>query len=294
MWSFLLPAFFALVVLLIPGAAICDAQSARGSLEPANTTVGNASPNRTSPRPPAAPIPARSPPASGVTEHEGKRDTIEGPAAARRLQISNLQSVVALVKQQLAQRKAQSAVRRWWAAGVRGAQKQQAADLRQQDRELHSELQDLVAQLEKQLQLEVRSPPASDVAQEQERQAAHNALNHMIADLRGEDSELQALMGHKERLSQRDVKTSLGSDLAGQAARDTETQAADLRNRITRLQQQPDSRQQDDARGTETSGCRSAEPDCRSSATGRRTTGPAHQAQAGGCAKHGGAYPTCT
>jgi hypothetical protein len=251
MRHFLLPAVFALMVVLImllPGGAIGDARSPRDSLERVNATVGIAAPNRASPQPPAAPIPTPSPPVSGVTEQEGKRDTIEGPAAAWRLQISNLQSVVALVKQQLAQRKAQSA------GGVggqqAGAQKQQTADLQQQDRELHSELHDLVAQLEKQLQLEAQSPPGSDVAQEQERQAAHNALKHVVTDLRGEDSELQALMGHKEKLTQRDVKTSLGSDLAGQAARGTETQVSNLRNQITDSQQQATSGQQDNVRGT--------------------------------------------
>jgi hypothetical protein len=254
MWQSLLSAFFALTVVVFvsfPSDAIGDAQSVRGSLERANATVGIAAPNRASSQSPAAPAPAPSPPASGVTEHEETRDTIEGPAAARRLQISNLQSVVALVKQQLAQRKAQSAAGVSGRQALPGAQMQQAADLRRQDSDLHSELHDLVAQLEKQLQLEVQSPPGSNVAEEHERQAAHNALKHVITDLRGEDSELQALMGHKEKLTQRDAKTSLGSDPTGQGARGTNTPASDLRKPDpTDLQQHSNSRQPDDARGT--------------------------------------------
>ena len=114
--------------------------------------------------PSAPPVPARIPPASDVAEHQGERNNTENRAADLRRQVSGLQSLVAQVKQQLVQRKAQKSP----VADAGGqpaaddAQEQQAADLQRQDSELHSQLQGLIAQLGEELQLEMRSPPASE------------------------------------------------------------------------------------------------------------------------------------
>ena len=147
----------------------------------------------------------------------------------------------------------------------------------QQDRDLHRELQGLIAPLEEQLQFEEQSPPPSNFAEQQQRQSSLDAFKKVLADLQRQDSELQGLIAQdKEQPMQRDVQSSPGSDLAEQqpardavghqadelrsqlpdwqrhdnvaglqTARDAlEHQAADLRSQIADLQQQ------DDALGT--------------------------------------------
>jgi hypothetical protein len=170
MWRFPLPAFLAAIVTL--------------SLPSVRAFGDDVTPSQLPPS--APPVPARSPQDSDVAEQQGERKNTENRAADLRRQISGLQSLVAQVKQQLVQRKAQRpqvADAGGRPAAAHDAQEQQADDLQQQDSELHSQLQGLIAQLGEELQLEMRSPPASDTAEQQERQVARDAFKHAIADL---------------------------------------------------------------------------------------------------------------
>ena len=111
------------------------------------------------PPPSAPPVTAQSPPASEAAKHHEERNSTEQRAADLRRQVSGLQSLVAQVKQQLAQRKAQKSpvTDAGGQPATDDAQEQQAADLQRQDSELHSQLQGLIAQLGEELQLEMRS-----------------------------------------------------------------------------------------------------------------------------------------
>ena len=186
MWRFLPPAFLAIMgasILLLAGAR-ADAQSTAGVPERANDSVGDAASSHASPQSPTPPHPAQGPSVS------------DDRATDLRHQVSDLQDLVAQVNQQLAQRKAQGPTEA--AGGQQGApDASQPDDMQRQDSELHNELQGLVAQLGQELQLEVQTPPVADVAQQQERQAARDALKHEIADLQREDNELQGLMAHR-------------------------------------------------------------------------------------------------
>jgi hypothetical protein len=257
MWRFLLPAFFAMTVALILlfAGVRGDAQSAPGVSERVGDIVGNAAPSHASPPlPTPAPSPfAQGPTVSGVAERpQEARDARDDRATDLRHQVSDLQDLVAQVNQQLAQRKAQNP-----AAATGGQQgppdAPQADDLQRQDGELHKELQGLITQLEQELQLEEQSPPVADVAEQQERQAARDALRHEIADLHREDNEVQGLMAHRgAAVAQREPNSppsarTNGTPDAGQqqTAGDAldEHQAADLRSQIADLQRQDDALQ---------------------------------------------------
>ncbi len=153
--------------------------------ERANDIVGDTAPSHAAP---PLPTPALPRPAQGPSVSDDR-------ATDLRHQVSDLQDLVAQVNQQLAQRKAQSP-----AAGADGQpgapDSSQSDDLQRQDSELHNELQGLITQLQQELQLEEQNPPIADVAEQQERQAARDALKHEIADLQREDDELQGLMAH--------------------------------------------------------------------------------------------------
>ena len=202
----------------------------------------------------AAPIPAQGPPAPSVAEQQEKRQTMKSEGVDLQRQISDLQGLAESVKQRLTQRKAQ----RPPAGGVSGQQAmpgapEQQASLysQQQDRELHSELQDLIPQLKRELQLDEQSVPPSDVAEQQRRQSSLDAFKDVVADLQGEDSELQTLIAQgQEEPKQRDVESSPGSELAEQQpAHDAlEHQAVDLRSDIADLQQQLATQKQELAR----------------------------------------------
>ena len=220
MWRFLLPARFAMAIALILlfSDAVGDAQSVSDR----------------------ASSPAASPdPAPGAPAGRDQR------AADLQRQVSDLQELVAQVGQQLAQRKEQG-------QGTGGQQSAgnlpapEVADPQQQDNELHSELQGLITQLEQELQLEEQSPPATDAAEQHERQAARDALRHEIADLRQQDNELQGLMtGDKGNLARREAQKPPAPDTSEHPAADdtAEHQAADLRSQIADLQRQDDALQ---------------------------------------------------
>ena len=162
MWRFPLPAFLAAIVML-------SFPSVRGFGD-------DVTPSQ--PPPFAPPVAVQSPPDSEVAEHQGVRNNSENRAADLRRQVSGLQSLVAQVKQQLVQRKAQkSPVADAGGQPAAHDAQEQAADLQRQDRELHSQLQGLIAQLGEELQLEMRSPPASNTAEQQERQTARDAFS---------------------------------------------------------------------------------------------------------------------
>ena len=193
MWRFPLPAFLAAIVTL--------------SFATARASGDDAAPNQPSPSVP--PVTAQSRPASEVAKHHDERNSTEQRAADLRRQVSGLQSLVAQVKQQLAQRKAQKSpvTDAGGQPAADNTQEQQAADLQRQDSELHSQLQGLIAQLGEELQLEMRSPPASDPAEQQERQVARDAFKHAIADLQQQDSELHELIvGDQHARAQSEVQ----------------------------------------------------------------------------------------
>ena len=239
MWRFLPPAFLAIMgasILLLAGAR-ADAQSTAGVPERANDSVGDAASSHASPQSPTPPHPAQGPSVS------------DDRATDLRHQVSDLQDLVAQVNQQLAQRKAQGPTEA--AGGQQGApDASQPDDMQRQDSELHNELQGLVAQLGQELQLEVQTPPVADVAQQQERQAARDALKHEIADLQREDNELQGLMAHRGAAVAQPAPESPpaarkdATPDAGQISGDTpEHQAADLQSQIADLQRQDDALQ---------------------------------------------------
>ena len=141
---------------------------------------GEAGPSHALPLlPSSATDPALSPPVPGVAGQGDARY-----AADLRRQANDLQDLVTQVEQQLAHRDPQ-------------------ADVQRRDSELHNELHEVIALLEQQLKLEVQTPPASDVAEQQERHAARDTLNHEIADLQRQDNELQSqLAAHRQELAQ--------------------------------------------------------------------------------------------
>ena len=243
MWRILLPAFLAIMgasISLLTGAR-GDAQSTPGVPEQPNDIVGDAAPDHASP---PLPMPALAHTAQGPSVSDDR-------ATSLRHQVSDLQDLVAQVNQQLTQRKAQGPTER--AGGQQGApDASQSDDLQRQDSELHKELQGLVAQLEQELQLEVQSPPVADLAQQQELQAARDALKHEIADLQREDNELQGLMAHPEAAvaqpeparSPAARENAIPDAGQKQTSGDTlEHQAADLRSQIADLQRQDDALQ---------------------------------------------------
>ena len=142
---------------------------------------GEAAPSHALPLlPSSATDPAPSPPVPGVAGQGDPRY-----AADLRRQANDLQDLVTQVEQQLAHRDPQ------------------VADVQRRDSELHNELHEVIALLEQQLKLEVQTPPASDVAEQQERLAARDTLNHEIADLQRQDNELQSqLAAHRQELAQ--------------------------------------------------------------------------------------------
>ena len=232
MWRFPLPAFLAAIVML-------SFPSVRGFGD-------DVTPSQ--PPPFAPPVAVQSPPDSEVAEHQGVRNNSENRAADLRRQVSGLQSLVAQVKQQLVQRKAQkSPVADAGGQPAAHDAQEQAADLQRQDRELHSQLQGLIAQLGEELQLEMRSPPASNTAEQQERQTARDAFKHAIADLQQQDRELQELIaGDQQARAQSEAQRPTAVPSVGEqhAARDLlELQAADIRNQIADLQRQDDALQ---------------------------------------------------
>jgi len=232
MWRFPLPAFLAAIVTL--------------SLPSAKAFGDDVTPSQ--PPPSAPPVAVQSPLDSEVAEHQGVRNNSENRAADLRRQVSGLQSLVAQVKQQLVQRKAQkSPVADAGGQPAAHDAQEQAADLQRQDRELHSQLQGLIAQLGEELQLEMRSPPASNTAEQQERQTARDAFKHAIADLQQQDRELQELIaGDQQARAQSEAQRPTAVPSVGEqhAARDSlELQAADIRNQIADLQRQDDALQ---------------------------------------------------
>jgi hypothetical protein len=250
MWRFLLPPLFAttVAVILLFAGVRSDAQSASGVSEPADDIVGNAAPSHDSPPLPTPSPPSQGPSVSGVAERpQEARDARDDRATDLRHQVSDLQDLVAQVNQQLAQRKAQNP------GAVAGEQHgapeaPQPDDLQRQDNELHNELLGLITQLQQELQLEEQSPPVMDAAEQQERQAAREALKHEIADLQREDNELQGLMTHRgAAVAQREPERppaarTDGTPDAGQQQTSGDTtpehQAADLRSQIADLQRQ--------------------------------------------------------
>jgi chromosome segregation ATPase len=249
MWRFLLPPLFAttVAVILLFAGVRSDAQSASGVSEPADDIVGNAARSHDSPPLPTPSPPSQGPSVSGVAERpQEARDARDDRATDLRHQVSDLQDLVAQVNQQLAQRKAQNP------GAVAGEQHgapeaPQPDDLQRQDNELHNELLGLITQLQQELQLEEQSPPVMDAAEQQERQAARDALKHEIADLQREDNELQGLMTHRgAAVAQREPERPPASRTDGtpdagqeQTSGDTpEHQAADLRSQIADLQRQ--------------------------------------------------------
>ncbi len=243
MWRFLPPPFLAIVgasILLFTGAP-GDAQSTPGGPEQPNDIVGDAALGHA---PPPLPTPTSPHTAQGPSVSDDRATNL-------RHQVSDLQDLVAQVNQQLTQRKAQGPTE--GAGGQQGApDASQSDDLQRQDSELHKELQGLVTQLEQELQLEVQSPPVADVAQQQELQAARDALKHEIADLQREDNELQGLMAHPEAAvaqpepARPPAAPENATPDAGQKQTSDDTlehQAADLRSQIADLQRQDDALQ---------------------------------------------------
>jgi hypothetical protein len=226
MWRFPLPVFFALIAALtVPVAeGLGDDAAPRNALR----------------APSASPFPTQGPPAPGGAEQQGERNR----AADLRRQVSDLQGLIAQVRQQIADRKARKPP-----TGnheTRDAPEQKTADLQRQDSELHGQLTSLIAQLEQELQIELQSPPVSDTAEQQDRQAAREAFKHAIADLRQEKGELRDLIaGHEQAVDQNETQPppapTLREDQAGQGS--LEHQAADMQNRIAELQRQNDALQ---------------------------------------------------
>jgi len=233
MQRFVLPAFFA-IVMLTGDLQSPSALSERASAAPRPSSYGFV-------------IPVPSVLVADNVEQQGARDAQDHRAADLQRQVNDLQGLVAQVKQQLAQRKARSP-----ASDVAGQQEGRSAaepdavDQQQQDAELHSELQGLIAQLDQELQLEVQSPPASDPVEQQQRQAARESLKNSIADLRQQDSELQGLIAnHGRQVAQSEAQRPPASDVSEkQAAHDAlEDQVSDLQHQLADLQRQDDALQ---------------------------------------------------
>jgi hypothetical protein len=196
-----------------------------------------------------SPAPAQSPSVSAIVEQQEKRDTIEHRATDLRRQVSDLQGLVAQVTQLVAQRKARNppSADSGEQPAASNAPEPQAANLRQQDIELHSELQGLIAELERELELVMQSPLPSGAAERQERQAARDALKHVLVDLRQQDAELEELIGGRALASaQRDAQGAPAAANLGEPPRGRdllERQAADMREQISDLQRQNDALQ---------------------------------------------------
>ena len=178
----------------------------------------------------AGPLPAQSPPSSSAAEQQEQSLTISGAVALER-QISDLQGLAEMVKRQLGQRRTQQAV------GISGSRERQAYRSNKRHRtgsnrteNFTANFKRLIPKLRQQLRLEEQNPSPSDAAeQQQRRQSSLDAFRNVLADLQGEDSELQGLIAQdKEELKQRDVQSSPGSDLAEQQpARDADSPQAD-------------------------------------------------------------------
>ena len=181
MWRF--PTFFAGMIAL--------------SLPSTGAFGNDAAPRHASP--PSAPsVPTQGASNSDASAHQAERNS----AAYLQRQVSDLQDLAASVKQQLGQREARGSGPD---AGGRQATvnfpEQEDADLQRQDNELHTELQGLIAQLEQELRLETKNPPAPAAEEQQQRQAALHALKYLIADLQQDDSKLQDLIAqHHQRI----------------------------------------------------------------------------------------------
>jgi hypothetical protein len=119
--------------------------------------------------------------------------------------------------------------------------------LPEQDTGLHSELQGLIAALEQELELEMQSPTTADAAEQQERQAARDALKHVLVDLKQQDAELEELIGGRALASvQRDAQGAPAAANVGEppTGRDVlDGQAADMRDKISDLRRQNDALQ---------------------------------------------------
>lgn len=226
MWRFL-PAFLAPIAVLIT-------LFAGGVIGPASLPLP----------PSASPDPAPSPPVSDVGGQVARDASIDRAADLQR-RVSDLQDLVAQVNQQLLQGKAQSSIAD--TGGQQGPDAPQVADLQRQNDKLHNELQELIAQLDQELQLELQSPPASDVAEQREWHAALDGFRHEIADVRLLDNALKGLMAHHGTdVAQHEAPTPSVPDAAGnkQTSGDPlEHQAAYLRSQIADLQRQDDALQ---------------------------------------------------
>jgi hypothetical protein len=177
-----------------------------------------------------------------------------------RRQVSDLQNLVAQVREQIEQRTARK-------PPPTDSGEQQA--LRQQDGELHNELKGLIAELEQELDLEMQSPLTPDTAEQQERQTARDALKRVLADLKQQDGTLEELIGGNGQATvtvQRNVQGSAavanpgeqltGRDLLDRQAADMRTQIADLQRQNAALQRQLAERQQELAQSAEELGQR--------------------------------------
>jgi hypothetical protein len=235
----------------------------------------------------AAPAPGQSPSAPSVAEQQEKRQAMKSEAVNLQRQISDLQGLAESVKQRLTQRTGQkppAGVVSGQQAMPGGPEQQALLYSQQQDRELHSQLEDLLPQLKRELQLDEQSTPPSDIAEQQRWQSSLDAFKDVVAHLQGEDSQLQALIAQgQEEPKQRDLESSPGPKLVEQqpardavghqadeprdqlpdsqrldnatgqeAARDAlEHQAANLRSHVADLQQQLATQKQDLARTTQ-------------------------------------------
>jgi hypothetical protein len=189
--------------------------------------------------PPSAPsVPTQGSSDWDASAHQAERNS----AAYLQRQVSDLQDLAASVKQQLGQREARGSGPD---AGGRQATvnspEQEDANLQRQDNELHTELQGLIAQLEQELQLETKNPPAPEAEEQQQRQAALNALKYFIADLRQDDSRLQDLIAqHHQKIAPREAQTPPPPDIRGRQAESDapEHQVAALQRQIADLRGQ--------------------------------------------------------
>jgi len=172
---------------------------------PSTGAFGNdAAPRHASP--PSAPsVPTQGSSDWDASAHQAERNS----AAYLQRQISDLQDLAASVKQQLGQREARgSGPDAGGGQAMANFPKQQDGDLQRQDSELHSELQGLIAQLEQELQLEVKNPPAPEAEEQHQRQVALNALKYLIADLQQDDSRLQDLIAQPhQKIASREAQT---------------------------------------------------------------------------------------
>ena len=194
-----------------------------------------------SPPPSASPTTAQGAPAE-------QKDGGDHRAADLQQQVDGLQRVVSQVRQQIAQHKARkppatnSGTQPW----AHDALDQQAAELQRRDSKLHGELQPLIAQLEQQLQFEMRIPSSSGAAGQHELQVARDALRQAIADLRQQDGELQALIaGHEQGVGQREEQKPEAAPKIGeqQVARASPQSADTPPPQIADLQRQNDALQ---------------------------------------------------